>query len=160
MAVCSTVYKAVNRETKEVVALKKVNMCNEKEGFPITAIREVQLLARLDHPCIVKLKEIVTTKGITFSRTYHRPDRPDRLSLSAVPCPPPAGRPAGALAFQPWLAAELTAVPCPAILRKQRRTTTAKKAPSTWSSSTVSTISTVSSTITRSVSHPIRSNAT
>ena len=36
--------------------------------FPITAIREVQLLARLDHPCIVNLKEIVTTKATDYNR--------------------------------------------------------------------------------------------
>lgn len=42
-------YKAVNKETKEVVALKKISMVNEKDGFPITAIRGV--LCWLTLPC-------------------------------------------------------------------------------------------------------------
>jgi len=37
-------------------------MENEKEGFPITAIREMKILKRLSHPNIIKLNEIVTSK--------------------------------------------------------------------------------------------------
>eukprot|EP01086_Lenisia_limosa_P004554 TRINITY_DN20026_c0_g1_i1.p1 TRINITY_DN20026_c0_g1~~TRINITY_DN20026_c0_g1_i1.p1 ORF type:complete len:323 (+),score=37.54 TRINITY_DN20026_c0_g1_i1:299-1267(+) len=37
-------------------------MDNEKEGFPITAIREIKILKMLKHPNIVCLKEIVTSK--------------------------------------------------------------------------------------------------
>jgi len=32
---------------------------NEKEGFPITAVREIQILRQLAHPNIVNLKEII-----------------------------------------------------------------------------------------------------
>eukprot|EP01052_Picozoa_sp_SAG31_P030424 SAG31_NODE_3119_length_4656_cov_3.057055_3_plen_238_part_00 len=63
-----SVYKAINKETREVVALKKINMQNEKDGFPITAIREIKILARLDHPCVVNLKEIVTSKATDYNR--------------------------------------------------------------------------------------------
>lgn len=45
-----------------LVALKKVRLENEKEGFPITAIREIKILRQLDHVNIVKLIEIVTDK--------------------------------------------------------------------------------------------------
>ena len=42
-----TVYRAVCKETREVVALKKVILHNEKQvGFPITSLREVRLLRR------------------------------------------------------------------------------------------------------------------
>jgi serine/threonine protein kinase len=44
-----------------IVALKKVRMDNEKEGFPITAIREIKILKTLDHKNIIKMKEIVTS---------------------------------------------------------------------------------------------------
>ena len=45
-----------------MVALKKVRTENEKEGFPITAIREIKILRQLKHKNIVYLKEIVTNK--------------------------------------------------------------------------------------------------
>jgi len=45
-----------------VVALKKVRLENEMEGFPITAVREIKILRQLNHPNIVKLLEIVTDK--------------------------------------------------------------------------------------------------
>jgi len=35
-------------------------MDNEKEGFPITALREIKLLKQLHHPSIVSLREIVS----------------------------------------------------------------------------------------------------
>jgi serine/threonine protein kinase len=44
-------------------AVRQVRMDNEKEGFPITAIREIKILKSLDHPNVVRLKEIVTSKG-------------------------------------------------------------------------------------------------
>ena len=46
----------------EIVALKKVRLDNEKEGFPITAVREIKILRQLSHKNIVKLQEIVTDK--------------------------------------------------------------------------------------------------
>jgi len=44
------------------LALKKVRLENEKEGFPITAVREIKILRQLKHKNIIKLKEIVTDK--------------------------------------------------------------------------------------------------
>ena len=48
--------------TSDYVALKRILMENEKEGFPITAIREIMILKRLSHPNIISLHEIVTSK--------------------------------------------------------------------------------------------------
>ncbi|XP_041367507.1 cyclin-dependent kinase 12-like [Gigantopelta aegis] len=56
------VYKAKDTVSDEFVALKKVRLENEKEGFPITAVREIKILRQLQHPNIVNLKEIVTDK--------------------------------------------------------------------------------------------------
>lgn len=56
------VYKAKDRDTGELVALKKVRLENEKEGFPITAVREIKILRQLNHENVVNLKEIVTDK--------------------------------------------------------------------------------------------------
>ncbi|KAL6766227.1 CDKC1 [Auxenochlorella protothecoides x Auxenochlorella symbiontica] len=41
------VYRAVDRATGDIVAAKKIKMDNEKEGFPITAIREIKILSAL-----------------------------------------------------------------------------------------------------------------
>jgi len=47
----------------EFVALKKILVENEREGFPITAIREIMILKKLNHPNIVSLYDIVTSKA-------------------------------------------------------------------------------------------------
>lgn len=51
---------AINR--CDQFALKKVRLENEKEGFPITAVREIKILRQLRHKNIINLKEIVTDK--------------------------------------------------------------------------------------------------
>ncbi|KHN86651.1 Cyclin-dependent kinase 12 [Toxocara canis] len=56
------VYKAVDKFTGEIVALKKVRLENEKEGFPITAVREIKILRQLNHRNVVRLIDIVTDK--------------------------------------------------------------------------------------------------
>lgn len=66
----------------EMVALKKVRLDNEKEGFPITAIREIKILRQLNHKSIINMKEIVT-------------DKEDALDFKndKGPFPPPSRRP-------------------------------------------------------------------
>ncbi|CAF0869134.1 unnamed protein product [Brachionus calyciflorus] len=56
------VFKARDIKTNELVALKSVKLENEKEGFPITAVREIKILRQLQHPNIVNMIEIVTDK--------------------------------------------------------------------------------------------------
>ena len=48
------VYKARNKITGKLVALKKIRLDSEEEGVPSTAIREISLLKELKHPNIVK----------------------------------------------------------------------------------------------------------
>ena len=57
-------YKARDTANGDIVALKMVRTDNEKEkeGFPITAVREVKILRQLSHENIVNLREIVTDK--------------------------------------------------------------------------------------------------
>ena len=58
----SNVYKARDLETGKVVALKKVRFDNlEPESVRFMA-REIQVLRRLDHPNIVKLEGLVTSR--------------------------------------------------------------------------------------------------
>jgi len=53
------VYKAKNRETGEIVALKRIRLESEDEGVPCTAIREISLLKELKHPSIVRLLDVI-----------------------------------------------------------------------------------------------------
>ncbi len=48
------VYKARNKKTGKVVALKKIRLESEEEGIPSTSVREISLLKELRHPNIVK----------------------------------------------------------------------------------------------------------
>uniref|UniRef100_A0A7N0T6T0 Protein kinase domain-containing protein n=1 Tax=Kalanchoe fedtschenkoi TaxID=63787 RepID=A0A7N0T6T0_KALFE len=57
------VFMAREIATGEIVALKRIRMDNEREGFPITALREIKLLKKLNHANVIKLKEIVTSTG-------------------------------------------------------------------------------------------------
>lgn len=60
------VYKAKEKKTDTLVALKKVRLEHESEGFPITAIREIKILRQLNHKNVVSLKEVVTDKEDTL----------------------------------------------------------------------------------------------
>ena len=49
-----SVYKAADRATGALVARKRIKLSsNEREGMPLTSLREVSLLRRLRHPNIV-----------------------------------------------------------------------------------------------------------
>ena len=53
-----TVWRARDKRTNEIVALKKIRMMKDKAGFPLTSIREIQILKSLKHPNIVMLHDI------------------------------------------------------------------------------------------------------
>eukprot|EP00105_Crassostrea_gigas_P008721 XP_011423389.1 PREDICTED: cyclin-dependent kinase 2 [Crassostrea gigas] len=53
------VYKAQDKTTGQLVALKKIRLDTESEGVPSTAIREISLLKELDQSCIVRLLDVV-----------------------------------------------------------------------------------------------------
>lgn len=56
------VYRAKDKRTGEVVALKKLKMEKEKEGFPITSLREINTLLKSHHPNIINVREVVFSK--------------------------------------------------------------------------------------------------
>ena len=80
MVYIRSVFVGQDRETNEIVALKRINTEQEENGFPITAIREVKILKALRHENIVNLKEIVTSKGEFFRAFALR----GRISVSRV----------------------------------------------------------------------------
>lgn len=53
------VEKARNKDTGEIVALKRIKLESEDEGIPSTTIREIALLKELQHPNIVSLQDII-----------------------------------------------------------------------------------------------------
>ncbi|XP_015882342.3 uncharacterized protein LOC107418181 isoform X1 [Ziziphus jujuba] len=55
------VYKAKDKKTGEIVALKKVKMDIDRDGdgFPMSSLREINILLSLNHPSIVGVKEVV-----------------------------------------------------------------------------------------------------
>jgi CTD kinase subunit alpha len=57
------VYKARNTITGTHVALKRIRMESERDGFPVTAMREIKLLQSLRHENVVRLYEMMVSKG-------------------------------------------------------------------------------------------------
>ncbi|CAH8449108.1 unnamed protein product [Schistosoma turkestanicum] len=57
------VYKARNRETHEIVALKRVRLENDDEGIPSSAFREICLLKELKHKNIVRLFDVLLSES-------------------------------------------------------------------------------------------------
>lgn len=62
------VYRARDKRTDEIVALKRLKMEKEKEGFPITSLREINTLLKAQHPNIVTVREIVV--GSNMDKIY------------------------------------------------------------------------------------------
>lgn len=58
------VYRARDKKTGEIVALKKVKMEKEREGFPLTSLREINILLSFHHPSIVDVKEVVVGSNL------------------------------------------------------------------------------------------------
>eukprot|EP00092_Neocalanus_flemingeri_P046247 GFUD01052009.1.p1 GENE.GFUD01052009.1~~GFUD01052009.1.p1 ORF type:complete len:305 (-),score=76.85 GFUD01052009.1:178-1092(-) len=54
-----TVFKAKNRESGEIVALKRVRLDDDDEGVPSSALREICLLKELKHKNIVALYDVL-----------------------------------------------------------------------------------------------------
>ena len=61
------VYKARNIETGAFVALKRIRMEGERDGFPVTAMREIKLLQSLRHPNVVALHEMMVSQGASMT---------------------------------------------------------------------------------------------
>ncbi|XP_045912597.1 cyclin-dependent kinase 11B isoform X1 [Micropterus dolomieu] len=62
------VYRAKDKKTEEIVALKRLKMEKEKEGFPITSLREINTILKAQHQNIVTVREIVV--GSNMDKIY------------------------------------------------------------------------------------------
>jgi serine/threonine protein kinase len=64
------VFKALDKDTNQIVALKRIKHCGDEEGIPATALREISLLRELScSPDIVALRNVVVEQaaGCGFS---------------------------------------------------------------------------------------------
>ena len=57
------VYKAKDKLTDKIVALKKIKIETEDEGIPSTTLREISVLRQCNHPNIVELTDVVQSDG-------------------------------------------------------------------------------------------------
>lgn len=62
------VFRARERASGRVFALKQVKLAGEREGFPVTALREVSVLLALRHENVVHVREVVV--GSTMDKIY------------------------------------------------------------------------------------------
>lgn len=81
----SNVYKARDLQTRKIVALKKVRFVNNDPESVRFMAREILVLRRLDHPNIVKLEGLITSKSsqslyLIFEYMEH-----DLAGLAATP---------------------------------------------------------------------------
>lgn len=87
------VYKARNTLTGQLVALKRLRLEGEREGFPITSIREIKLLQGFDHRNISTLSEIMIESQKTVYMIFDYADNDlsgllmnEQIKLSPANC--------------------------------------------------------------------------
>lgn len=61
------VYKAKDRVSETIIALKRIRLEAEDEGIPSTAIREISLLKELRHPNIVRYGKLTFMKDFSIN---------------------------------------------------------------------------------------------
>ena len=70
-------YRARDTADDEIVALKKVRMEKERDGIPVSSIREISLLFSLKHENIVDLRVSQLSSFLPFIVTYYRQSQLD-----------------------------------------------------------------------------------
>lgn len=83
------VFKAIDKRTNQVVALKRIRLDQEEEGIPPTSIREISILKELHHPNVVGLNEVINSQGkLTLVFEYLEYDLKKFLDSQRVPLKP------------------------------------------------------------------------
>eukprot|EP01083_Nonionella_stella_P235544 828137_1 len=60
------VYKAQDKVTNRIVAIKKIKLDNNEEGIPATTMREISLLSHLKHPNIIEMNGCLYVNGESY----------------------------------------------------------------------------------------------
>ena len=83
------VFKARDKTTNEIIAIKMIYLEQEEEGIPPTSLREISVLSELKHPNIVELKEVInSTKSLTLVFEYMDKDLKNYLAVQRSPLNP------------------------------------------------------------------------
>lgn len=80
--------RARDSRTNQIVALKKVRMDQEKDGLPVSGLREIQILLGCSHENIVRLNEVVvgrSLESIFVSMEYCEQDLASLLDNMSTP---------------------------------------------------------------------------
>lgn len=65
------VFKAIDKETGEFVALKQMTFAQEEDGIPATTLREMSILRSISHINIITLKDvIIQPNSLTLIQEY------------------------------------------------------------------------------------------
>ncbi|KAJ3381707.1 cyclin-dependent serine/threonine protein kinase [Lobulomyces angularis] len=69
------VYKAQQKDSNMITALKRIKLENSEEGIPCTAIREISILKELRHQNVVRIYDVIhTEKKLTLVFEYFDSD--------------------------------------------------------------------------------------
>ena len=79
-----TVFKAKNRETGEIVALKRVRLDDDDEGVPSSALREICLLKELKHKNIVALYDVLHSER-KLTLVFEHCDQVYHITTKSIP---------------------------------------------------------------------------
>jgi len=83
------VYKAKDKISQDIIALKKIRLEQEDEGVPSTAIREISLLKEIQHPNVVQLRDIVHgDQKLNLIFEYLDQDLKKYMDVAGVPLAP------------------------------------------------------------------------
>jgi len=83
------VYKARDKASNKIVALKKIKLEHTEEGVPSTAIREISLLKELNDDTIVKLLDVVNYRRKLWL-VFEFLDQDLKKYMDSVPILPPS----------------------------------------------------------------------
>jgi len=78
----------MHRTNRTLVALKRILMHIEKEGMPVTALREIKILKALKHPAIVELLDmfVVPSKQTHLGFPFEVIDSLEQKATAKIPC--------------------------------------------------------------------------
>ena len=83
------VFKARDKNTDEIIAIKMIHLEQEEEGIPPTSLREISVLSDLKHPNIVELKEVINApNSLALIFEYMDKDLKNYLSVQRSPLNP------------------------------------------------------------------------